>query len=231
MVDRTLSLLCACSDDLQGILFERIGGDGTLHDDFATLLSGSTHLDVSRMTAGGWARTMETLRTDPPTAAGRFDVLLTSAAAELADPSLHPRETLIALSRFARERSDAHVIALNGSTLLGSAQGADSRPEYETAIRRLNLAILEASNETGLSVLDADRLVAETRLPGKVTGPFEYSPPIQEVLRSTLASILGALGFAERSLMEVSMPFIRDVAAITIERWSNRRATRSRPVT
>jgi hypothetical protein len=216
VVARVLRLLSVRSKDLHAVL---LGRDADPHEDFAAILSRSTDVHVSWRDAAGWARTLHALRANPPSEADPFDVLLTSAAAELADPSPDPREALIALSKFLQDRNRAHVITLNGSTLIGTA-GRDARAGLETTIRRLNLAIMEASHATGLSVLDADRLVAETHLPGKVTGPFEYSSQIRHVLRLSLGSILGALGFADRSVMEVSMPFIRQVATVTIERWS-----------
>ena len=43
---------------------------------------------------------------------------------------------------------------------------------------------MEASKATGLSVLDADRLVAEMRLPVKVRGVLGYAPEVDEVLRT-----------------------------------------------
>jgi hypothetical protein len=212
------------SNDLQALLRANADVETMLHEDFNAILSDSTAIKVSRIGSGGWAATLDSLRSDPSAEADRIDVLLTSASAELADPSRHPREALIDLSRSVRERSKGHVIVLNGSTLSGASErgGNDSSGGGEALdlrIKRLNLAIMEVSNATGLSVLDADRLVAETRLPGKVTGPFVYAPEIQAMLRSALASILGALGFAERAAMEVRLPFIREVAAVSVERW------------
>ena len=66
---------------------------------------------------------------------------------------------------------------------------------------------MEASKATGLSVLDADRLVAEMRLPVKVRGVLGYAPEVDGVLRTALSSILGELGYADRAVMGVRVPF------------------------
>lgn len=212
------------SNDLEALIQGDSDGDAGVHEDLTAIMSASTAIDATRINPGGWGATLDSLRSDAPTEARRFDVLLTSASAELADPSHQPREALIGLSRYSREQCHGHVMVLNGSTLLGPYEearldGPRVGEPLDLRVRRLNLAIMEASNATGLSVLDADRLVAETRLRGKVTGPFGYAPEINGMLRSALASILGSLGFAERALMEVRMPFIREVAAVSVVRW------------
>ncbi len=156
-------------------------------------------------------------------------MLLTSASAELEDPSREPRAALVELAGFVRERLNAHTVVLNASTLQPAASDQPAASERSGVlepdepaslrIRRVDLAAMEASHESGLSVLDADRLAAEIRLADKVRGPYEYAPEINGALRSMLASILGELGFAQRALMEAHTPYIRQVVAISVEEW------------
>jgi hypothetical protein len=218
---RTVRLTYVDGPDLHPLLRENPDpATGPLDD--LTGMAPSSSLELTCLSSAGWSRTVGWLRSHPPVEG--CDVLLVSASSELADPSSHPREALIELARLASERMGAHLIASNGSTLLGASRGervGASRTDdpLDLRIRRLNLLIMEASNATGLSVLDVDRIVAETRLPGKVTTPFAYAPEMNVILRSALVSILGALGFAERGVMEVRVPFIREVATVSVDRW------------
>ena len=172
-VDRmpeTLRVAFVGSHDLRELLLESGGADQ--EHGLAANLSASTHVEFSQLPPQGWTSMLGTLRSNGST--DPFDVLLTSATAELDDPGREPREALIELARFAGERHRVHVVVLNASTLLSGPDTAghisrDAEP-LDLRIRRLNLAIMEASKATGLSVLDADRLVAETRFPIKVAG-------------------------------------------------------------
>jgi hypothetical protein len=219
-----LRLSYVASEDLRALLFGTAGADTALHEDFAAFLSGATTVEVARVGAGGWATTLDALRSWPAEGSDGIHVLVTSALAELADPSADPNEALASLARFVMERSKGHVIVVNGSTLAvadegGGHGGPNGGEPLDLRLRRLNLAIMEVSNATGSSVLDADRLVAETRLPAKVNGALGYSPKILRILRSALVSMLGALGLAERAAMGVRLPYIRDVTAVSIDRW------------
>jgi hypothetical protein len=150
-------------------------------------------------------------------------VLLTSVTAELDDPSREPQEALTELTRFCGDRHEAHVVVLNSSTLVigpdTTGHFARESEPLDLRIRRLDLAIMEASKATGLSVLDADRLVAEARLPLKVTGVFGYAPEIYGVLRIALSSILAELGYADRTVMGARAPFIGPIVDFSVGRW------------
>ena len=114
-------------------------------------------------------------------------------------------------------------MVLNASTLLLGPDTAgglarDAEP-LDVRIRRLDLATMEASKATGLSVLDADRLVAEMRLPVKVRGVLRYAPEVDGVLRTALSSILRDLGYADRPVMGVRVPSVGPIANLSVERW------------
>ncbi len=215
----TLRIAFVGSPDLRELL---VGEENGADPDrgLAASLSTDTHVELFQLPQQGWTNTLGSLRSNGAT--DPFDVLLTSATAELADPSRESREALIQLTRTVREQHQASVVVLNASTLLSGPDtgglGRESEP-LDLRIRRLDLAIMEASNATGLGVLDADRLVAESRLPVKVAGAFGYVPQINDVLRAALSSILGELGYAGRPLMGVRVPFMGPVADMSVERW------------
>jgi hypothetical protein len=198
-------------------------GGTKLERGLAQILSEASETRFHVVPEIGWAATDRLLPTRFPVGTGEFDVLVTSASAELSDPSENSLQALEGLSRSIRERYDAHLVVLNGSSLATSPPmparsrfGVIGRLDLE--IRRLNLTIMEASSATGLSVLDADRLIAETRSTGKVLGPFDYAPHACETIQSSLASVLGELGLAARSALEIRAPFVRQ-ADLTIGQW------------
>lgn len=215
----TLRVAFVGSADLRELLLEDPGADQ--ESGLAASLATPTHVELHQLPPQGWASTLGSLRsnggTDP------FDVLLTSATAELDDSSREPREALIELTRFVRKRHQALVVALNASTLLSGPDTAGhfsrGAEPLDLRIRRLDLSIMEASEATGLSVLDADRLVAETSLPLKVTGVFGYTPEIYGLLRIALSSILGELGYAGRPATGARVPFTGPIVDLSVGQW------------
>ena len=214
----TLRVAFVGSPDLRELLLGDPGADpGRAH---TSTLSTTPHMELSELPPQGWTSTLGSLRSD---GTDPFDVLVTSATAELDDPSREPADALIELTRFVGERRHAPVVVLNASTLLlgpdtvgGLARDAEP---LDVRIRRLDLATMEASKATGLSVLDADRLVAEMRLPVKVRGVLGYAPEVDGVLRTALSSILRELGYADRPVMGVRVPSVGPIANLSVERW------------
>lgn len=184
-------------------------------------LSTPTHVQLFQLPQRGWTNTLANFRSKGTTEP--FDVLLTSATAELEDPSPESREALIELTRFVGEQHQAPVVVLNASTLLFGPDttgglARETQP-LDLRIRRLDLAIVEASKATGLSILDADRLVAEAHLSLKVRGILGYAPEMYGELRLALSTILGELGYAGRPVMGVRVPFLGPIADLSIGRW------------
>jgi hypothetical protein len=179
----------------------------------------SATLQVFEGRSGGWARHVDALTSVEETIGAPVDVVVTAASAELADPSEDALGSLVALTRFAKE-GGRHVIALNASTVGPDRTASANGESLDLRIRRTNLALVVASHETGLAILDVDRLIAETPLPDKVIAPFEYSPPVVEVLRSEATRILSELGVpGGRTVMELRVPFIRQATHLVLERW------------
>jgi len=210
-------LLWVRAPDLRDLVVGIPEGGRKLDAGLAVAVAASTPLRIREMAGRGWAKTLEFLHGEDD-----VDLLLTSVSSELADPSPEPREGLIDLARFVQEDREGRVAVLNASSLVPGGTdvrtGDDGNP-LDLRIRQLNLAVMEASHSTGLSVVDVDQLVAETRVPGKVTGPFDYSPEVCEALRSRLVSVLDELGFAERPVMEARVPFVRQAGELTVDGW------------
>jgi hypothetical protein len=210
-------LLWVRAPDLRDLVVGIPEGGSKLDEGLAVAVAASTPLEIREMAGRGWAKTLELLRGEDD-----VDLLLTSVSSELTDPSPEPREGLIDLARFVQEDREGRVAVLNASSLVpggtDARTGDDGNP-LDLRIRQLNLAVMEASHATGLSVVDVDQLVAETRASGKVTGPFDYSPEVCDALRSRLVSVLDELGFAERPVMEARVPFVRQARELTVETW------------
>jgi hypothetical protein len=175
-------------------------------------------LRIREASPGGWAAHLDALRAlrdaDGPPA-----VVIASASEEIADPSPDAGESLRSLAGAVRE-AGGRLVVLNGSTLTpGEAAGDEDEP-MDLRIRRLNLATLEASKATGLCVLDVDRIVASASTPSKVLRPFDYSTSICETVQAELVRILRELGVAgERSVMELTVPFVKRASGLTLTRW------------
>lgn len=204
--------------DLRALFLQELG-PGRARQRLAAPSWSSRPAEVTHVPARGWGTTLGCLRSDDIT--DPFDVLVTSATAELDDPSREPATALIELSRFVRERHRAPVVVLNASTLLPpdvTEPAAHGTEPLDLRIRRLDLAIMEASKATALSVLDADRLLAEIPHPVKVTGSG-YPPEMNRALRTALSSILGELDEPGDALRSVRIPAMGPIADLSVERW------------
>lgn len=219
---RSLRLLVVPAPDVRDLLLGSADGGGKLEEDLEDALSPTTTVNIIKASPRGWAGTLEDLdrRTAFPDLGPH--VFLTSVSSEVADPSPRPVRALTELSRRVQAAGGRGVV-LNASTLtpgenLVPGRLGDAEPLH-LQIRRLNLAAMEASHATGLSVLDADRLVAQASLSHKVAAPFDYAPEVCETIRSALISVLEELGFAERFIMEARVPFVPKVTKLTVRRW------------
>ena len=91
----TLRVAFVGSPDLRELLL----GDPGAHPRRAhtSMLSTTSHMELSELPPQGWTSTLSSLRSD---GTDPFDVLVTSATAELDDPSREPADALIELTRF-----------------------------------------------------------------------------------------------------------------------------------
>lgn len=178
-------------------------------------------LRILERSPGGWAANIDAMKAAEAEDPEPIDVVIASVSGEVADPSPDPPEALIELARHVHERA-GQLIVLNASTLTPGETNdpSDARDPLALRIRRLNLAVLRGSKATGLCVVDADRLVAESPIAQKVVSPFDYAPSVRETLRSEALRILRELGIAEqRTVMELHVPFIRRASTMLVERW------------
>jgi hypothetical protein len=221
-VPPTPRLLWVEAPDVRDLVVGIPEGGRKLEGGLALGLAPSARLAITGIGNQGWGKTLELLRTEEPVSTST-DLLLTSVSSEFLDPSQEPGRCLIELARLVQEDRSGRVAVLNASSLTtrgrGGARARSDADALSLRIKRLNLLVMEASHEAGLSVVDADQLVAERNTPEKVAGPFDYSPPICEALQSRLVSILHELGFADRTVMEARVPFVRQAGQLTVERW------------
>lgn len=189
------------------------GGGRKLERGLAEILGDATRVDALRGGTTGWSRTLPMLEAGG-TLDGEATVVVTSVSAEVDDPSPDPREALVALAQTIRDR-DGRLVVLNASSV-APRDGADA---LDLRIRRLNLAVVEASHEAGFSVLDADRIVTEATVSEKIRGPFDYAPEVCAALRAAFVAILGDLGLTPQPVLELRVPFVRQATDLRVERW------------
>jgi hypothetical protein len=188
-----------------------------------TTSGGPSSVVALELPVGGWASTLERIRSNAQWRdGGGAHFVLVSVLGELQDPSPDPREALDDLARFLRARDD-HLVVLNASSLVGvfhrAADRSRSSAPLDLQVRRLNLVAMVASHVNGLSILDADRVVAETVLPGKVIDDFEYALEVCEALHASLLQILSERGMAGGPVLEVRVPFMRQASHVSVARW------------
>ena len=99
-----------------------------------------------------------------------------------------------------------HVLVLTASTVapgevVSGFAGRQTEPQVLRA-HRANLAALEQSHLEGISIIDADRIVAELGGDRHVTGFLDYSVTVCEHLRDELIAVLADYGFLDdRAIM------------------------------
>ena len=106
-----------------------------------------------------------------------------------------------ALMQVART-ADARVLLMNDSTVVPRDRVSPQEP-LSLDIARLNLAALELSVATGLSVIDVDRLIAELGGEPHVEDGLRYSAAARQVIVTELARVIEDYGFFDdRPLLE-----------------------------
>lgn len=115
------------------------------------------------------------------------------------------RDSLTRLIDSVKERWGAHVLLLGASSVdpddhVHNYHGIDDT--LVLRIHRFNLAALEVAVQTGISVVDTDRIIAELGGAQNVRKPFDFSPEAHRLLLRELHRVLGDIGFFEaRPLM------------------------------
>jgi hypothetical protein len=133
------------------------------------------------------------------------DVVVCSLAPELTDgrPGAETRARFQhAMGELISVLSQAgvYVVVLNGSTVVPDDVASRYCNGEETpalVMHRLNAALMELATGEGISILDADRIIAELGGEHHVTGLLEYSDTANDALCAELVTILGDAGYLD----------------------------------
>ena len=137
---------------------------------------------------------------------GDIDVMVLATSAALQTrPEGDLRATFFdavaALMPVARA-ADIRVLLANDSTVVRRDRLLPQDP-LSLDIARLNLAALELSVATGLSVIDVDRLVAELGGENHVDDALRYSATVREAIVAEVVRVIEDYGFFDdRALLE-----------------------------
>lgn len=128
------------------------------------------------------------------------DVLALDERAAAMDEAVHlVRADLVAVVELIKEKLGAHVLVANHSTVdpldnTFNFQGVTPEP-VSLRIQRLDLMLIGVSHETGISIIDVDRKVAELGAGGNVIGAMQYGPRAAAVIADEVVRILEDYGF------------------------------------
>lgn len=191
-------------------------GNGQLRDIMLSRADGGQkhNLGLAELVAQKHATTLEVLRAERPSMS-RLDISASlSDQLRLADIviwSLAPdvlegvaSETFLTSATSAidaMKEHACHVLTLNASTI-DPTQVVSNYHEIEEPFtrvaQRLDLALLELSISLGISIIDADRILAELGAAEHVLGPLDYSTAASEALCAETVRIMEDYGFFER---------------------------------
>jgi hypothetical protein len=102
-----------------------------------------------------------------------------------------------------RERVDVPILALNGSSVDPEDQifayGPDTTDALALRMHRFNLALLEISADTGLAIIDVDRIVGELGATAHIPAFLRYSPEAGRAIRDECLRVIGEMGVRPRA--------------------------------
>ncbi|HWC32180.1 MAG TPA: hypothetical protein VG709_03550 [Actinomycetota bacterium] len=222
----SLRLLAVAARDVDDVVAGKAGNGREPDRGIDDAVGVSVAVELTRLPAGGWAATAERVRSFTTQ---RPFTLLISVSAELEDPSPDPKQALLALAGLVTGERGGRIVVLNASSVAAAGASMASGGSLELAIRRLNLVAVEVSHETGISVLDADRVVATASAGPKVGAALDYSPDVLRSLQAALVRILDDLGVGAGAVLEARVPFVRPAKRLRIERWLSREGDRIEP--
>jgi len=116
------------------------------------------------------------------------------------------RADLVAVVDLIKAEVGAHVLVANVSTfdpddVTSNYHGLSEEP-FSLRAHRLDLMLVGVSHETGISIIDVDRCIAELGASGNVAGPADYAPPGCAAVADEIVRVLEDYGFFdERSLV------------------------------
>ncbi len=109
------------------------------------------------------------------------------------------RTDLVAAINLIKEKVGAHVLITNVSTVDTTDRTYNYHGHAEEPvplrIQRLDLMLIGVSNETGISIVDVDRLVAEMGAAGHVGAAGEYDDVASARIAAEIVRIIDDYGF------------------------------------
>jgi len=111
------------------------------------------------------------------------------------------KQQLLQVVRLIKDQLDAHAIVYNCSTVDPADQTYNYHGIGETIplrIQRLNRAIIEISVKEGISIIDADRVLAEIGARENVSGVLDYSKRACQALCEETLRVMEDIGFFEK---------------------------------
>lgn len=137
----------------------------------------------------------------------RPDLIVFSLHGDLlgaADAGTNPEEftkNMLTVTRLLKEQLEAHMIFFNASTIepgqkISNYRRLEQEP-FSIRAHKLDLALMELSVLEGISIIDADRLLAELGAARHVMGPLDYSAVACEALCQELLRVAEDYGFFE----------------------------------
>jgi hypothetical protein len=194
---------------VQALEIVGVGGD-----DLAGALSGLDVANVRVAGPQGWARAAGTVAAAGGPGGRRLRAVIASVSGELHDPSPDPSAGLASLAA-AADHAGAPLLVLNGSTLVDDRDRAKARQ-----IMDLDLVVLDGSKQTGLSVIDVDRLVAEIGGHGHIHGPCAYDEAVTGLVRDEITRVLGLRGVLQQTrAWRLVLPPLPQVSDLVLTEW------------
>ena len=168
------------------------------------LTQGSTAVELRRASADTAEGLLEELRTDQASLAD-VDLIVLSVASEVrrsgsAAEAAHRYEAAMEeLTGLAKERG-VHVFVFNASSFDPDDTTSCYAAVADTPallVQHLNHSVIRLSMLDGISIIDADRIVAEVGGRSHVDGLLSYSQHVGDLLCQELVRVLEEYGFFE----------------------------------
>lgn len=166
---------------------------------------------------GGQVSAETLLHPDNPLWHSNADIVLLSACLEIGNPDItHTTytNTLQQLIERIRTQLNALVLVFNAASVVGGDQSYYYYQQPDTLalrIRRFNFALIELSIAEGISIVDVDRVSAESGGAINIPTPLHYTDTIHQATAETIPDILADLGVFRRQgagLFRLEIPTI-----------------------
>ncbi len=131
---------------------------------------------------------------------------------------------LLALVEEIKANIGTAILILNGSTIDPNDSTFNYNNQKDTLpvrINRFNLALLRVSMQAGISIIDVDRLAAESGDP-HVLSPLRYSDTLNNIIQQEVVRIINDLALEEgnQPLYKLEMPYVDlTVKEGTVANW------------